>query len=125
MSDFDEILNHADPVVAALASRTKELILKVLPAAIEIVWPKQKIISYGIGPKKMTEHFCYIAVLKDRINLGFYYGSDLKAPAGLMEGTGKALRHIKISSLSQLDKPEVLNVIRVASKYLPKLAKRN
>lgn len=124
MSGHEEILDQADPAVAALARRARALILKVMPAAVEIVWPKQKIMSYGVGPKKMTEHFCYIGVLKDRINLGFYYGADLKAPAGLLEGSGKELRHVKIASLSQLEKPEILKLIQAASVHLPRLPKR-
>ena len=57
------------------------------------------------------------------IYLGFYYGADLKAPAGLMEGSGKGLRHVKITSLSQLDKPEILKLLKAASVHLPKLPK--
>ncbi len=118
---FDEITAEANPMVQELARRAKSLILEVMPDVVEVAWPRQKIISYGVGPKKMSEHFCYIAVLKERINLGFYYGADLPDPAKLLEGTGKSLRHIKISGLEQLTDPQLKQLVEAASGYLPKL----
>lgn len=123
MSDYKEVLELASPDVAELARRTRDLILKVMPDVVEVVWPKQKIMSYGVGPKKMSEHFCYIGVMKEHVNLGFYYGADLKAPAGMMEGSGKALRHVKITSLGQLERPDLLRLIKAASVHLPKVGK--
>ena len=119
--DFDEITAEANPKVQELARRARSLILEVMPDAVEVAWPRQKIISYGVGPKKMSEHFCYIAVLKERINLGFYYGADLLDPAKILEGTGKSLRHVKISEPEQLADPELKQLVVTASGYLPKL----
>ena len=118
---FEEIVSQADPQVAALARRAQALIEEVMPNVVKVAWPTQEIIGYGVGPKKMSEQFCYIAVLKDRINLGFYYGADLDDPENLMEGTGKALRHIKISEMAELENPAVRDLVTAASKHLPKL----
>lgn len=122
MSDgFEEIVGKANPAVRRLARGARKLILEVMPEAVEVSWPKQNISSYGVGPKKMSEHFCYIAVFKERINLGFYYGADLKDPERLLEGTGKLLRHVKISAGEQLVEPALRKLVREASKHLPKL----
>ena len=120
-SQFDEILTQADPQVEAIARRARALVQEIMPEVVEVVWPTQKIASYGVGPKKMSEHFCYIAVFKQRINLGFYYGADLEDPSGLLDGTGKLLRHVKISSLGQLDDAALRRLVVTASTYLPKL----
>lgn len=118
---FSEILATASPEVAALARQAKALLQDVMPNIVEVPWPRQRIIGYGVGPKKMSEHFCYIAVLKERINLGFYYGSDLSDPEDLLEGTGKKLRHIKITSPEQLANPAVRKLVVDASRHLPNL----
>jgi hypothetical protein len=118
---FEEIVSQADPKVAALARRAQAIIEEVMPDVVKVAWPTQAIIGYGVGPKKMSEQFCYIAMLTMRINLGFYYGADLDDPKNLLEGTGKALRHIKISELEQLENPAVRNLIQAASQHLPKL----
>lgn len=120
---FEEIVSQSDPGVAALARQAQALIETVMPDVVNVAWPKQNIIGYGVGPKKMSEQFCYIAVLKDRINLGFYYGADLDDPENLLEGTGKALRHIKISEMEQLENPAVRDLVTAASQHLPKLKK--
>jgi hypothetical protein len=118
---FDEITVEANPKVEELARAAKSLILDVMPDVVEVAWPRQKIIGYGVGPKKMSEQFCYIAVFKERINLGFYYGANLPDPAKLLEGTGKSLRHVKISDLEQLSDPDLRQLVEAASRYLPKL----
>ena len=120
---FQEIIDRANPHVCELAQKAKALISEVYPPVFEVAWPKQGIIGYGVGPKKMSEHFAYIAVLKERINLGFYYGADLPDPQGLMEGTGKSLRHVKIRQQEQLEDPALRELLEKASKYLPKLKK--
>jgi hypothetical protein len=118
---FEEIVSQADPKVAALARRAQALIEEVMPDVVKVAWPTQAIIGYGVGPKKMSEQFCYIAVLNARINLGFYYGADLPDPKNLLEGAGQAMRHIKISEPQQLENPAVRNLIQAASQHLPKL----
>jgi hypothetical protein len=118
---FEEIVSKAKPEVEALARRADRLIEDVMPEVVKVAWPNQGIIGYGVGPKKMSEQYCYIAVFKGRINLGFYYGADLPDPEKLLEGAGKALRHIKIGKLEQLENPAVRELITAASQHLPKL----
>ena len=121
-SGYGEIVNQARQEVKDLTDYAKALIQDIMPEVVELAWPKQNIVSYGVGPKKMSEHFCYIALFKERINLGFYYGADLPDPHNLLEGTGQNMRHVKISSTKQLDDPALRQLIETASRYLPKLS---
>ena len=98
-SRFSDILALADEGLRPICVRLRELILAAHEGAFEIVWPRLWIASLGVGPKKMTEHYAYISVQKSHINLGFYHGAILPDPNGLLEGTGKKLRHVKIHSL--------------------------
>ncbi len=123
--EFNSLIGDASPEVRSIAKRAEALIRRILPDAVELVWPKQAIASYGIGPKKMSEHFCYLGLFKKHVNLGFYYGSDLKDPAGLLQGTGKAMRHIKISDAKQLADPALKTLLTAASKHYPKLNTSN
>lgn len=116
----DVTAGRADHIVR-IAHALRTLLADVMPGITEVSWPKQQIAGYGIGPKKMSEQFCYIAPVTNHVNLGFIYGVDLDDPAGLMEGTGKALRHIKIRSLEQVSDPDIRTLVIKASKHLPKL----
>jgi len=40
--------------------------------------------------------FAYVGVFKAHVNVGFFYGATLADPAGLLEGTGKRMRHVKV-----------------------------
>lgn len=59
--------------------------------------------------------------MKNHVNLGFYYGTNLYDPSGLLEGTGKSLRHVKIRLRHDVAKTEPRDLLQQASKYLPKL----
>jgi Domain of unknown function (DU1801) len=91
-----------------------ELVREHAGLCIETAWPKQRIVSFGVGPKKMSEHHCYIAVYASHVNLGFYHGASLGAASGMLEGTGKGLRHIKLASLAAAKDPLIVEVIREA-----------
>jgi hypothetical protein len=114
---FNEILAACSPKVQDLASRARELIRDVMSGVVEVPWPTQGIAGYGVGPKKMTEHFCYISTHKDHIDLGFNYGSELPDPEGLLEGAGKLFRHIKINSPEDLERPAVRSLLEAASTH--------
>jgi len=114
---FEQIVEAADPKARQIARALRSLIGDVYPAVVEVPWPRQRVIGYGVGPKKMSEHFCYIAVQKNYCNLGFYYGAELPDPNGLLEGPGKLLRHIKISSEADVARPALRELLEHAKTY--------
>jgi len=97
---FEDILAVAGPELRPLCEALRNLVASLHPGFVEIVWPKHKIASFGVGPKKMTEHYAYIAVQSSHVNLGFYRGTSLPDPGGHLEGEGKKLRHVKLRSVS-------------------------
>ena len=114
---FNEIIATVRPEVQELALQTRELIRDVLPGVVEVPWVRQRVIGYGVGPKKGTEHFAYISVQKDYVNLGFNYGSELPDPDGLLKGSGELFRHVKIRSREDLSRPAVRELLVAASKH--------
>lgn len=40
--------------------------------------------------------FGYVAVFRAHVNVGFFQGAALDDPKGLLEGTGKRMRHVKL-----------------------------
>jgi hypothetical protein len=111
---FAEIIEGCDRPIAEIASALKARITAMHRDHVEIVWPRMKIASYGIGPKKMSDHYAYIAPQSKHVNLGFYRGATLKDPAALLEGAGKNLRHIKIRSLSEVSKKEIGDLLKAS-----------
>jgi hypothetical protein len=40
--------------------------------------------------------FAYVNAFKRHVNVGFFHGASLDDPAGLLEGSGKRMRHVKL-----------------------------
>ncbi len=114
---FDEILATSSPRVRDLAARTRALIRDVMPDVVEVPWTRQRVVGYGVGPKKMSEHFCHITFHKNHVNLGFNYGTELPDPEGLLQGSGKLLRHVKITTPEDLSNPALRQLVEAATTH--------
>lgn len=55
-----------------------------------------------------------IAPHAEHVNLQFYKGTSLRDPDGLLEGTGKELRHVKLHQAKDLRTPGVKALVRSA-----------
>ena len=47
--------------------------------------------------------FAYVNVFRAHANVGFFYGAELEDPMGLLEGSGKRMRHVKLRPGVELD----------------------
>jgi hypothetical protein len=57
---------------------------------------------------------CGIYASSDHVNLSFAQGATLKDPKGLLEGTGKGIRHIKIVSIEDVGEDTIRGYVREA-----------
>ena len=108
---FSQVRAMASPSLRPVCDFLRELITLLDGAHVEIVWRRHQISSYGVGPKKMTEHYAYIGVQKSHVNLGFYHGASLNDPGGLLEGTGKKLRHVKVRNVTEAENPALKGLV--------------
>lgn len=111
---FDELLAGVEPDLAAIARRLRAIIRAVDVSTVETVRLGDNAATYGVGPKKMTDGYAYIMPMRGYINLGFYQGAVLADPERLLEGTGKGLRHVKIRSLAEANRPPVRALVATA-----------
>lgn len=58
--------------------------------------------------------FAYVNSFKDHVNVGFFRGSELEDPMGLLEGTGKHMRHVKLRADSDIDTTALIRLIESA-----------
>jgi hypothetical protein len=58
--------------------------------------------------------FGYVNSFKSHVNVGFFYGAMLEDPAGLLEGSGKRMRHVKLSPGRQLNATALGDLIDAA-----------
>lgn len=104
--------------VRAVMKALRQLMVKTAPELAEKKkWSSPAYVHPG-SKKGMGPNVCYIAGYTEHVNLGFYHGALLgdQDPQGLLEGTGKGLRHVKLRSMAELEeKREALEaLVRVA-----------
>lgn len=60
-------------------------------------------IKWGIPVFKENKIFTYLRCSKNHITMGFYNIQNIKDSKGILEGTGKTMRHIKIKTNDDID----------------------
>jgi hypothetical protein len=66
---------------------------------------------------KKVKDFAYLQANKNHVNLGFYsHFEQLPDPNNLLQGSGKMMRHIKIKSVAELDKPLLQEWLSIVTK---------
>lgn len=58
--------------------------------------------------------FGYVNTFTTHVNVGFFNGAALRDPMGLMEGTGKRMRHVKLKPGSHMDSSSLADLIHAA-----------
>ena len=116
--DLKKLLKRNSPEVQDLMLQARALILGLVPDAGEKVYLGWNGIHFSTAGG-MKDTFCAISPQKTRINLYFTQGVHLPDPAGLLEGTGKNMRHVKIEGTKQLNSRTVKALIKAAAKYKP------
>lgn len=111
---FDELMADTAAGLQPVARRLREIILEVHPEAVEVVRLGDRAATYGVGPRKMSEAYAYILPYAGYVNLGFFYGSDLEDPDGLLAGNGARMRHARIATMEDADAPAVRLLIEAA-----------
>jgi hypothetical protein len=58
--------------------------------------------------------FGYVNIAKAHVGVGFFHGASLPDPAGLLEGTGRFMRHVKVKPKSAIDEARLEALIAAA-----------
>ena len=58
--------------------------------------------------------FAYVNVFKAHVNVGFFRGAEIADPEGLLEGTGRFMRHVKLKPGSDVDASALKRLIDTA-----------
>lgn len=111
---FEDLMELSEPAMRPIATRLRQIVLDIHPGAVEGVRLGDRSATYGVGPRKMREGYCYVLPYTSWVNLGFYQGATLPDPEGLLEGTGLKLRHVKVRSVEDAERAALRTIIRAA-----------
>lgn len=97
-AQLDELLSGTSPEMAAVARELRAVVAEALPDGTEQVDFGNRLLAIGRS-MKMRDLLFAIIPHSAHVNLQLADGIDLPNPDGLIEGTGKRIRHIKVRSV--------------------------
>jgi len=108
--DFETLLQPHTPAVAETARALRLVLAAAFPDAVEQVDFGNKLLAVG---KSMAMRDLAFAIIPHsaHVNLQLPDGVDLPDPDGLIEGTGKRIRHVKIRSVAAASSPAVRAIV--------------
>ena len=108
-----------DRSVIDLALATRALMLEEAPSAIESMYDAYNAVALGYSfTGRLKDGFCHVAVYAVHVNVGFNRGAELPDPQGVLQGSGKKIRHVRIARPADLRRPWLRRYIRAAIRQL-------
>lgn len=112
---LDSFIAKLPPDLAKLTRSVLKTMRARLPGAVEMVYHKRNGLVVGFCPnERATDVINSIMVYRSWINLYFFEGDTLPDPDHLLRGAGAMVRHIRLTSASDLDTPAVKALMAAA-----------
>jgi hypothetical protein len=103
------------PEMAKLIRAARAKMRKQLPQALELVYDNYNFFVIGYGPnEKAGDAILSLAAQAKGLSLCFLQGAALPDPQGILRGSGKVVRNIRLENAATLDRPEVRALIEAA-----------
>jgi hypothetical protein len=113
--EYVKMLSVYGPEITALALAVRKLVMEEAAGATELLYDAYNAVAAGYSFTGRPSDACvHIAVYAKWVNLGFNRGVDLPDPRGILQGTGRQVRHIRIAVLADLDRPHVRKFVQAA-----------
>jgi hypothetical protein len=113
-SEFEAFIKNYPEPVQLIAFQLRKLILSELPGTMEMVDAPSKIIAYGASAK-YANLVCAIAPYPKYVNLMFSRGASIPDPDGILKGTGKKARHIRVEEMTEQIEGQIKKYLQAAT----------
>ena len=97
--------------IRAVALALRDVIRAEFPEVVESVDFGNKLLAFG-GSMRMRDLMFAVIPHSAHVNLQLADGVDLPDPTGIVEGTGKRIRHVKVRSVEQAGSAPVRDLVR-------------
>jgi len=105
---LDDFLAKFTPEVETQARAALERMRARLPGAVQLVYDNYNALAIAFGANEKLSGVVFSIALYPRwVSLFFARGTELSDPAGLLQGTGKGIRHIVLKDIALFDDPAV------------------
>jgi hypothetical protein len=118
--EYLEFLKPFDPEIVARALAVREMVMAAAPGCSELIYDAYNAVTSGYSfTGRPSDAFIHIPVYAKWVNLGFNRGSQLKDPEKLLVGTGRWVRHVRITDVKDLKRPAIRALVKAAIEEAP------
>ena len=112
-ASFDDYLRDQAPKNQTIIRALRKFVRQREPKLTEAV-------KWGNGCwLGQTHPVAYVYSADGYVQFGFFRGSSLKDPHGLLDGTGRYVRHIKVHTRAEIDERAFGALLRQAARARP------
>lgn len=123
-ADLERLLEGYPPEVGELALQARALVRDLAEGAVEEFDDSAKMLGFNFIPDTYKGLILTIAPQRNYVNIVFSAGVELLEAGvddkGLLEGTGKKARHIKVRDAEVLNDPTTRRLIETAVQRTPR-----
>jgi hypothetical protein len=112
--DLDALLERHTAEVRAIFEALRALVHEVLPDATEQLDLPDHLVAFGFGPPGGTRlRDLAVALIPHaaHVNVQLADGALLDDPTGIVEGTGKRIRHVKCRAVADVARPALRKLL--------------
>jgi hypothetical protein len=107
---INEYVQKKGPTLLLVAEGVRRLVKRAVPDVKETVNPWRIPTFESNGP------ICFFILWKTHVTFGFVRGTALADPGKLLEGSGKNFLHVKLSTVEDVKRPGLKELIVEAAK---------
>jgi hypothetical protein len=114
-----DFLRRYDTAIQSLALGVRTVVHEELAPCHEYIFEMRSkvVLLFSATERVIADGVCNIGVFPRHVTLAFPRGADFSDPAGILQGTGKGMRHVRLRALADLDRPEIRRFLRQARKH--------
>lgn len=110
-------IKEVDEYIKKAPSQQSETLEKLRNLILETVPKSEELFKWGQPVYATEKNYVYLKSTKNHVNLGFFNFDKITDTSNLLEGTGKTMRHIKISNIANFDIKTLKEMIKQSSKF--------
>ncbi|MFW6174449.1 MAG: DUF1801 domain-containing protein [Chloroflexota bacterium] len=107
-ASVDEYVNTLEPWQRDVAERLRAVVSAAAPGSREAIKWRQPVFV-------LNGNMCYLSAFAGHINFGFFRGTDIPDPYGLLTGTGRSMRHVVIRQGENPPETALRDMVRAAA----------
>jgi len=103
-------MKDENPELRKVARALRNFVEGIVPGV------KETVNAWGIPTFEAPNTFCFYMVGKNHVTFGFHFGTSLKDPERLLEGTGINIRHVKLRTAADLEQKSLPGLVLAAAR---------